>query len=243
MIKPWHSWLIRAVIALGGVHLPLLLLLVWSSPKDRAVAGMGTGLYLIWCVGATALMWRNRERARELFLRLPGTPWVKFFLFCLGLLMLEEVVTTTMTRCAPLFGVPVGVAYITGSANYVEVVLWHSVIALFPTYIAWALVLRRVAIHPNTAYLFYGFTGVLSEVLYGGPHQFLATAFWVSVYGPMIYLPAFCVYGLGERARPRAWHFGLILVLGALFTMPSAWFVQTFRPADAGFPEVLRRGP
>ena len=33
-----------------------------------------------------------------------------------------------MTNCAPLFGVPFGQAYITASANYFDVVLYHSVV-------------------------------------------------------------------------------------------------------------------
>ena len=49
---------------------------------------------------------------------------------CILLAMLEEVVTTSMTNCAPLFGVKIGEAYITASSNYFDVILRHSVVGL-----------------------------------------------------------------------------------------------------------------
>lgn len=50
--------------------------------------------------------------------------------------------TTKMTNMAPLFGVKMGEAHITASANYLDVALCHSVVVLVPTCIAWALLLR-----------------------------------------------------------------------------------------------------
>lgn len=212
-----------------------------ETAKNRAILLMAAGLYLIWSVGGFLAMRRWREPVRALFLRTPGSPWLKFFLFCLVLVCLEEAVTVGMTNLAPVFGSKIGESYITGSSNYVETVLWHSVVALFPAYAAWALVLRKAAIHPNVAYLFYGLQGVLAEASYGGPSAFEAFAFWISVYGPIVYLPAYCVYGLGEARRPGLRHFGALVVLSWLFTVPSVLFVQAFRPADAGFPEVTQK--
>ena len=64
--------------------------------------------------------------------RLPlGWP-ARFILSATGMALLEEAVTTTMTNLAPFFGVPIGQAYITASANYLDVVLGHSVIVLVP---------------------------------------------------------------------------------------------------------------
>ncbi|MFQ3586200.1 MAG: hypothetical protein SNJ74_06505 [Fimbriimonadaceae bacterium] len=239
--RPWHSNLIRLTVVFGGLPLPIVLYENWGDSRARAILSMAVGLYAIWCVGATWLIWRWRDAVRERFLRAPGNPWLKFFLLCLALVLLEEAVTTTMTNLAPVFGSEVGVAYITGSANYLEVVLWHSVVAIFPGFIAWALLVRWVAVHPNTAYLVYGLQGVMGEVMYDGPHQAAAFAFWIAVYGPILYLPTYCVYGLGARRRPRLGHFAAVFALSIVLTIPSVQFVFRFRPPDAGFPEVLER--
>ncbi len=249
-VRPWHSTVIRLLIGLAGALTALILFgMAGAAAKDpslenlknRAVILMATGLYLVWCVGAMRAMHRWRSQVRTWFHRVPGNTWVKFFFFCLLLICLEEVVTVTMTNLAPAFGSQMGKAYITGSSNYFETILWHSVVALFPTYIAWTLVVRKVAIHPNTAYLFYGFQGVLGEAMYGGPSAFLSFAFWISVYGPAVYLPAYCVYGLGEARKPKVRHFAVIFVLSCILTIPSALFVNTYRPTDAGFPEVIKK--
>lgn len=241
--------LIRVLIGLAGALAAFILLGATAAAlkeptqqhlKERAVILMAAGLYLIWCVGAMWAMHRWRSSIRSVFLGIPGNTWLKFFLFCLLLICLEEAVTVSMTNLAPYMGVKLGEAYITGSSNYFETIFWHSVVALFPAYIAWALVVRKVAIHPNTAYLFYGLQGVIGEAIYGGPSAFLSFAFWISVYGPVLYLPAYCVYGLGSANRPKLRHFVLILILSSLLTVPSALFVKAYRPAGAGFPEVLR---
>lgn len=239
--RPWHSNLIRALIVWAGLPLPLVLVANWGDSRSRAIVAMAIGLYLIWCVGATWAIWRWRDAAREGFRRLPGSPWVKFFSLCLLLVLVEEVVTTTMTNLAPLFGSRVGEAYITGSANYFEVVVWHSVVAIFPAFVAWAFLVRWVAVHPNTAYLVYGVQGLLGEVMFDGPNQLPAFAFWIAVYGPILYLPAYCVYGLGCRQRPRVGHFLAVIAASVVLTIPSVLLVFRFQPADAGFPEVLGR--
>lgn len=248
--KPWHSTSIRLIIGLAGALTALIALGTSADAaknptpehmKNRAIILMASGLYLIWCVGAAWAMRRWRSQVRTWFLLVPGNTWLKFFLLCLCLICLEEAVTVSMTNLAPFFGSKIGEAYITGSSNYFETIFWHSVVALFPTYIAWTLIVRRVAIHPNTAYLFYGLQGVLGEAIYGGPSAFLAFAFWISVYGPVLYLPAYCVYGLGEARKPKLRHFVMIVALSGILTVPSVLFVKAFRPADAGFPEVLRR--
>ena len=68
---------------------------------------------------------------------------MKFVLGCITLALLEEAITTAMTNCAPFFGVPFGQAYITASANYFDVVLYHSVVIFVPLFIGWAVLLWR----------------------------------------------------------------------------------------------------
>lgn len=58
--------------------------------------------------------------------------------------LLEEAITMGMTGLAPLFGVPVGAASITASANCLDVVCLHSVAVFAPMFAAWAILLHRV---------------------------------------------------------------------------------------------------
>ena len=55
--------------------------------------------------------------------------------------LLEEVITTTMTNMAPVFGTTPEEAHITASTNYFVVVCFHSVVVFVPMFIAWALML------------------------------------------------------------------------------------------------------
>lgn len=238
--RPWHSWLIRLTLGLGLLPLPLILAANASVPKNRAIILMGTGLFLFWCLAINLTLWHCRDTFRAWFLRWKAPLFLRFFGFSLALLLIEEAITTTMTNLAPVFGSKVGEAYITGSSNYVDVVLWHSVVALFPSILAWSWLIAKRAVHPNTAYLAWGFQGYLAELSYGGPGQLPAIAFWISVYGPMLYLPAYCAFGLGGTQRPRFRDFLAMAALAIILTIPSAAFVHTYRPASAAFPTVKK---
>jgi hypothetical protein len=134
----------------------IVLALNWINPVHRAVLGMAWGLILLW-VGVCGLtMWRWREFWRRLAARVP-LPWgLKFVLGCVMLMLVEEAVTTLMTNCAPLFGVKVGQAYITASANYLDVVLYHSVVAITPMFVGWAIMLWRWRFSPFAAFVLFG---------------------------------------------------------------------------------------
>jgi hypothetical protein len=132
--------------------------------------------------------------------------------FATALALLEEVVTTTMTNLAPLFGVKIGEAYITASTNYFDVVLLHSVVVIAPLFLAWALILWRYAFPPFAVFILFGLTGTLMETIAGGPQHMAEFAMWIFVYGLMIYLPAYCVpTDRGARA-PRWWLYPLAVV-------------------------------
>ena len=141
----------------------LLIAIFGMGPNSRAVIFMGAGLVLFWVVLGGMLMWRMRGRVRDFVLgiRLPWT--VKFILFCTLLALTEEAVTVSMTNLAPLFGVPVGAAYITASANYLDVVALHSVVVFVPMFIAWAWMLSRWDFTPAEVFLLFGLTGFLAE--------------------------------------------------------------------------------
>lgn len=213
----------------------------WSNPTHRAVIGMAWGLILLWvgCCGLT--MWRRRDTWRRLVIRVP-LPWgLKFVLGCVMLMLVEEAVTTLMTNCAPLFGVEVGHAYITASANYLDVVLYHSVVAIQPMFIGWWVMLRRWRFSPFAVFILFGLTGFLAEGLTFGlsPASF---AFWIFVYGLMVWLPAYCVPAERPARQPRWWAYPLAVVIPFLFLplmgVLSPWLWLTPKHPPVHFPPI-----
>ena len=207
-------------------------------PNSRAVILMGTGLILLWVVLGGTLMWVFRNPLRGIVLGMRGDWRVKFVLFATLLALLEEAVTVSMTNLAPMFGVPVGAAYITASANYLDVVARHSVVVFIPMFFAWAIILGRWNFSPAQVFLLFGLTGTLAEVSFGGVGQFAQIAMWTFVYGLMVFLPAYCIPA--ERgARPaRWWHFPLAVVLPIVFSIPVAAVLGTLHPIPIHFPPI-----
>lgn len=201
----------------------LVYVLTLRDPITHAVVSMAMGLLALWVGIGGALSWRLRERLKVLFARLPG-PWqAKFVGFCTLLALVEEAVTTTMTNLAPLFGVPVGRAYITASASYLDVVLCHSVVVFVPMFAAWAWMLSRWRFHPNAVFILFGLTGTLAEATTFGLQNLGAAGFWVMVYGLMVYLPAYSVPADRPARDPRPRHFLVALLLPPLWVPLTAW--------------------
>ena len=186
-----------ALWALGRTS--LVLAGVWHSRVMRAEIGMASGLMLLWIVLGGGLMYLLRDRVKGV-LRPVALDWrISFFLLATVLAMTEEVVTTVMTNCAPLFGVKLGEAYITASANYFDVICCHSVITFLPAFGAWTWLLSRYDFSPFEVVLCFGIYGAIAEGNYGGfrPSD---VPFWILVYGLMIYLP---VYVFAEQRGKR----------------------------------------
>jgi hypothetical protein len=78
----------------------------------------------------------------------------------------------------------VGEAYITASADYLDVVLFHSVVVFLAQFATWAWLLRRYDFSPFSVFLLFGLGGAVNETLFAGP-QPLALAQWILVYGLM----------------------------------------------------------
>jgi hypothetical protein len=233
-------WIIRVLAVVGLLLLSLGAIAVFEegNPVTRAVFSMGLGLVFIWIVIGGLLNLRFRGAIRRAVLAIPWGWQLKFVLFCTLLALLEEVVTVTMTNLAPLFGVPVGAAYITASTDYFDVVLFHSVIVFVPMFIAWAWLLRRYAFTPPAVFLLYGLTGTLGEALTFGAQNLVNVGFWTFVYGLMVYMPA---YSLPEDrgARPPRWfHFALALVLPYLAAIPVAILLNSIHPINIHFPPI-----
>jgi hypothetical protein len=209
-----------------------------GTPAERAVICMGAGLVLLWIVLAGSLMRIYRDRIKAVALAVPLGWKAKFILFATLLALIEEVITTTMTNMAPIFGVPVGAAYITASANYFDVVLGHSVIVFVPMFVAWAWLLSRWNFHPNAVFLLFGLTGTLAEAGTFGARNLAQVGFWTFVYGLMVYLPAYTLPQRSEIKTPKASHYLLAVFLPFLFAAPVAGVVGYLHPVKIHFPPL-----
>jgi hypothetical protein len=193
-----------------------------ETPVARAEVDMTWGLVLIWVAGAGSVTLVLRRRAKEIFSSLPGDPRLKFFMLATGLSLAEEAVTTGMTNLAPEFGVKIGQAYITASANYLDVVLFHSVIVFLPMFVAWAFMLSRYTFDPKAVLLLYGVTGALAESISFGFQNLIGAGLWILVYGLMVYLPAFVVSPMAGARAPKARHYVVALLLPLVSAIPVA---------------------
>ncbi len=239
--RPWRKLLaiLMVIFAVWGlIVLTLATVATWHDRRHRALILMADGLALFWIVIGGLLMRRYRDQAGHLLSRLPlGWP-TQFVLFATAMALLEEAVTTTMTNLAPLLGVAVGQAYITASANYLDVVLGHSVIVFVPQFAAWAWLLSRHDFQPAEVFLLFGLTGTLGETLTFGPQNLAMTGFWVWVYGLMVWLPACSLPQRPAARRPRAWHYLLALILPLACAIPVALIVMRLHPYSAHFPPI-----
>jgi hypothetical protein len=192
---------------------------------------MVTGLLLIWVWLGGGLMWRFRAAITARVRAVPG-PWqVKFVIFAVVLACLEEVVTVSMTNLAPAFGSRIGEAYITASTNWLDVVLFHSVVVFVPFFIVLAALLTRWDFSPFAVFLGFGVVGTVAEAIFAGNPGVLATfPLWAFVYGLMVWLPA-CAVPPDRGARPVGLGMSLSLPV-ATFTLalplilPIVWLIE-----------------
>lgn len=189
----------------------------WPRPRLRAVLCMGWGLIIFWIILGGSVMYRFREPIRQFVERIRLDWRVKFVLFATLLAMLEEAVTTSMTNLAPLFGVKIGEAYITASANYLDVIALHSVVVFVPMFVGWAVILWRYSFSPFAVFMIFGITGTLAEMGFGGAQQAGQFAFWIFVYGLMVFLPAYCVPTDRAARQPRWWLYPLAVFVPFIF--------------------------
>lgn len=197
----------------------VVLLLSWSNPVHRAVLLMASGLILFWVLICGSLMVRFRE---------PITAWVqglrvdwrlRFVLFSTLLAMVEEAITTGMTNLAPQFGVKIGQAYITASANYFDVVCLHSVVVLVSLFVGWAAILNFYKFTAFEVFILFGISGTIAEMCFGGPQHILEYAMWSFVYGLMVWLPTRSVPQDRAAKTPKNWLYPAAVIIPFFFLL------------------------
>ena len=112
-------WILTAIGIYTGLLVMLLNIFLLGSgkPIDRAVILMAGGLILFWIVigGSLTPMLRRKLVPK---LSAISIDWrVRFVLLGTTMALLEEVITTTMTNLAPVFGTTPEEAHITASTN------------------------------------------------------------------------------------------------------------------------------
>jgi hypothetical protein len=221
------------VIVLGS-YLVLSTTLVYLLTRENrilhAVISMGLGLILLWVILCGSLMFLFRDRIKSFVQAVPLHWQVKFIIFGILMATLEEAITTAMTNLAPLFGVAIGEAYITASANYFDVILHHSVIVFIPWFIAWAWILKRYDFSPFWVFLLFGLNGLFAESLTFGWGHLNEFALWIFVYGLMIYLPAYTIPADRGAQRPKFWHAALAFLFPLIIGIPWAIVVNLIFP-------------
>lgn len=199
---------VAVLLVLAALFCGLLYMVALAAPEGverrtaLGIARMATGLIVIWIGIGGGLMYLNRGRMRAWVLGLRLNWRVTFVLSCTALACLEEAVTVTMTNLAPLFGSQIGEAAITASTNYLDVILFHSVVVFVPYFIVLAWILGRWDFSPFAVFFSFGIVGTVAEAIFAGdPGVALGFAMWAFVYGLMVWLPAFCLPA-DRGARP-----------------------------------------
>lgn len=222
-------WLLIAIAVYSALLVSFLNLVILKSvkAKDRAIFLMADGMILLWIIVGGSMTPMLRKRLVPRIAAIPIDWRVRFVLFCTAMALIEEVITTTMTNLAPLFGTTPEEAHITASTNYFKVVCFHSVVVFVPMFVAWAWMLSRWDFTPLKVLLLFGITGSIAEASMNPTS--LIGGFWVFVYGLMVYLPA-CTVPQDRGALPvKWWHYPMAVVLPFLAAIPVVPVVVLLR--------------
>jgi hypothetical protein len=232
LIAAIGAWLILSTAVIAA------LALLGAPPNTRAVMLMGSGLVLVWVALGGSLQRLLRGPARDFLQRIRIDPRITFVGLATILAMVEEVITTTLTNLAPLFGVPYGAAYITASGNFLDVVCLHSVVVFVPMFIGWSFLLQRYSFSPNAVFLLFGLTGLTAELSFSGTQAFLEFGLWIFVYGLMVWLPAHAFPAVREARKPAWWMYPIAVFFPVLFAIPAAMVIGLIHPVRIHFPEI-----
>ncbi|MEK6984647.1 MAG: hypothetical protein AABX33_08795, partial [Nanoarchaeota archaeon] len=184
-------------VKIFGIWMILFLvftLLISKTDAEKAASKMLIALAVFWVFLAGYLMHIKKGQIMEFVLKIKMNWKAKFVIFAIILALAEEAIATSITNLAPIFGAYAKEAHITASSNYIDVVLFHSVIIFLPMFIVWAYLLSRYDFKPFHVFTLFGINGILAEFMLN-PNilTVVAGGFWIFVYGLMTYLPAYCI--------------------------------------------------
>ena len=165
-----------------------LIVLTSGKVREKAIFLMADGMILLWIIVGGSLTPFLKKRLVPRLAAIPIGWRLRFVMLSTIMALIEEVITTSMTNLAPVFGTTPEEAHITASTNYFTVVCFHSVVVIAPMFVAWAWMLSRWDFSPLKVLLLFGLTGSLAEASLNWTS--LIGGFWVFVYGLMVYLPA-----------------------------------------------------
>jgi hypothetical protein len=198
------------------------------DPDGRAVVYMGLSLIAIWCLFGGTIMHLNRNRFVHLSRSLKIGWKVRFVILSIGMALVEEALTTSLTNLAPYFGGLSDAARITASTNYFRV-LSNSLLAFIPWFICWAWFLGLFDFKPLEVVLLFGLTGLFAESTMDSVlnlEDLAGVGMWVFVYGLMVYLPALTIPQERDAQTPRWYHLPLVIFLPLIFVIPlGIWII------------------
>ena len=224
------SFLIKAIGVYSTIFLIFLSIAILGSDvpdNDKAIIKMAIALVVVWVIIIGSLMRKYRDIIKSLIQKITAPYPSVFFLFSLSLILLEELITVTLTNLAPLFGGEIGKSFIAASTNYFHVIFFHSAIMFIPFLLAWSYLLTKYNFNTNQIFILFGFLGVIAESFIS-PTAFIA-GFWVFVYGLMVYLPAYCLPERSHLKKPNILSYVLAIILPLVFSIPFFFLVMNLR--------------
>lgn len=222
------------IIKVLGVYSVLFLTLIGfailtseASINEKAIIKMSITFIVIWVVVCGSLMYIFRDVMAGFITKIPINWRLKFFLFTLLLILLEEIITTSITNLAPIFGGEIGKAFITASTNYFHVIFFHSAIMFIPFILIWTYLISKYDFSPNVIFLLFGLLGTIAESFLN-PYAIIS-GFWFFVYGLMIYLPAYTLPYRDNLKKPKLAVYIVAVLLPIIVSAPISLIVIYLR--------------
>ncbi|MFU8786339.1 MAG: hypothetical protein ACNA7U_03750 [Candidatus Izemoplasmataceae bacterium] len=225
MFKVKTFWITLYLLAFS-IH-GLLFIHVFSegSRIDQAIITMSMGLLVIWGVVIAYIQVKLLKKLNEYTLT-PRKYILYFFLLCVLLALLAEIISTSMTNTAYLWGLSPHEAFITASPNYFIVVTQYSVIVFLPQFLVIALLNLRYDFKALHWFIIYGLIGYLGELLaFGSAASYLSIPFWMIIYGWIVYLPNKLLKPNNERVIVNPKQLVLGLVTPLIVSVPWVLFL------------------
>ena len=229
MIKNWQRttiiilglWLVIQTAALGA--------LFQDKPLESAAVGMRWSLIFLWIVIVGGLTYWKRDWFKAK-IQSNKISWPKkFILLATALALLEELIAISINNSAPSYGIELGLVNLTATTNYLDLILFHSVIVFIPMFIAWAQLLKKYDFSPFAVFMLFGLSGMLAEASLGGLGLF-EFAQWIFVYGLMVYLPAYAIPRERGALPPKKRHYLWALIFPLIAAFVVAFLLRAFFP-------------